>query len=714
MAFRLIPQDILIKEVGKEYTLLSREKKFYLDNTSGEVFEKRPFGFSITRDWKYFVVDLERIYSYKGLLKKVEELDDSIFIQLTVNYKLKLLPEINTRFLQDLIASEKSHLSLMNTLISDWIDEYTNNHSGFMKNFVSTKHGLEDFLAAKAFSKGIALEVVVGLKKDSGDFHNIQGEVPIRVLDYAGKVNLGFNIDLEVSEINQVKGVFTLSASQNLKRKIGKYIRNILKKHVDLNLHTLCFETNTTVRKIVESKLSELLSADGLSPLFLDLTVEVGDMPPQREQYEYTIEGVNNNSYKIKVNHILRLTLIDLGKYFSSGVKNLDSWLESELKRFTQDYIFEKEFTELVVNFDEKEIKENMKKEVEKIGFEVKQLTTVPDLQKILPKYIEFEIGDQHQFPTKRELNVKINVFVSGKVMNISRLQGLLSPKTTAETLQKKMKEAVLGVAKRFIRALEPEDFYMRFEITSDGAESESEKLESLIKEKLREDFGVETTEVTCKVLETDLIKVYNALLGDTYLINVESRSGEIVYDIPFDVVGVSEEGWHVFKAKSNALKKEPKSILQQIAKRMKYYIEMRLSDYWEYKLLNNNEEAMTEILTHLSNGLKRMRKEFGLKIVCSEAWNSKRSPRELAIRKESQMKREKESEIKEMIYNKKVKDAEKLIDLDITPTIQKYQDHPEKIEEDLKALEREHLMKPNSKKIEEENNRTNNKKKEE
>lgn len=697
MAFKLISKKTLIKEVGAKYIPQPNEKLFYRDLNSEQIFHKKPFVSTSSRDWKYYVVDKEEIHEQKGIQKKIEILDSSISITLIINYQFHFSGEfVNTDLLKALILNQESQQKTFENRISNTIDEYVNQTSNFINNFYNVKPALIVFLENKMLEQGITLKTTINLKENTSQDNNITGTVPIRVFDYPGKINLGFSIDLEIIESRKVEGLLSLSKPDSLKNKIANIIRNVIRDSKLINLHKLYFKTNTVVREIIEQNLTDILYDYGLTPSFIDLGTKLSNIPPKRKQIEYKIECITKNGYPVTVNHLLILTLKDLGKYFSEGIQDLDDWLESELKRYTQDYILDKEFTDLIVKFEEEEVKKGIKGEVESIGYEIKQLITMPDLQKIIPNYIKIETGKQQEFSTKNDkLKVKLNIVINAKITNIAKIAWLLNPVTKPNDILQNIEERILNVTRQYIHSIEPEDFYMKFEIPKrHSTKSLADELIDKISDKLIHDFGIENPDIICKPLETELVKKFNAIEGKSHLIEIDSNSGFIKYDIPYDVISVSETGWYRFKTWCNTINiNNSNTLLEQITKRIKNFIELELAENWSNDYVDVQDTVFKEEFSnYLEDGVEMIKKEFGLTIKISKGWKRYLNPLEISFEELRKKELKNNKDIKALLLDNKMQESKALINQNKLDKTVAYSKDPELRKEKLQEIEKQTL----------------------
>ncbi|MDO5968876.1 hypothetical protein Q4Q35_03570 [Flavivirga aquimarina] len=659
MAFKLIKKDINPPyfEAYKGYTPNTGEKLVFEDEKTGELYAEKP-GFSLkSRKWKYLVVDSSIPVGKRGYFRKLESLDDAMEITLKINYNFRLLTDIDIHFLREIMSSGSLH-TFFESRLNRWIDEFLSKNPDFISDFFQAKKRLLQSLRDTARTKGILLEIA--LLDDNEDRNNdeISGVIDIKTSDYYGRVSLNYTLDCEIKEDNIPRGKLSLVRKDILKREVRKEIRESIESIGNLKLHTLYFDINKSIRSKIENKLEKYLSKKGLRLTFIHLKIDLPNVPLFRERFDYTVEGKTKNTYPISINHSIILTLEDLGKYYSSGITEVVPWVKKEMTRITQDYIFEHNFTELVIDFQDQWIRDEMRKILENKGYRIKQLITIPDLEKVVPDTIEIEIGDDLEFETKRnDVKVKIGVQVNGKVNEIERMKDILHPKKAVKDIVELIKKSVVNEIRLIIHAMEPQHFYMHFDhpSTDTNEAAVSEQITKRIIKLLEVKYGIAINTFICKSLETNLEKKFREIHMRTKTVEIESKSGEINETVRFDVVSVFKDGWHIFKAKCDTLgKQDSTAMLDDIAKRIKDNVESALDEFRFDFVAVKNVEFKTRFFEFLRASAQSISEDFGLGITFSKSIGRGMTSVEKDMREE--LKAERKHKRKK---NKKIRGAE-------------------------------------------------------
>ncbi len=660
MGWKTIKNDVFI-EVTRDYKEGSNERVYTRDLDSNQILDRRPVFRVGSRNLKYYVLNFEKVYDYNGLSKELKSLDNSITLNLSISYNFQFQKDPSNELLNLFFKLRGSQKQL--NFLSDWIDEFSAGQPSFVIKYFERKEELLQYLTNKAQRLGLKLEIVIQEdKKNEVGYLQVSGQVVVRVKDYYGKIPLNYEIDLDIEPSKKSKATLALAAKDGLKDKIERCIKRTVQNEKNLSLHSMSFETSSTVRELVELALVELLKEDGLLLSFCTLEIDL-KKPKTRVQLNLKVDCITRNKHTISVDHALILTLMDYGVFLSSGVKDIEKWAKEELERVTQDYTFERNFTDLIINFDDELIKNKMREETQAIGFEIKQLILIPNLEKIIPNYVSFDTAD-YEFSLKmNDMKVKLNIIFNARIKDLSKISILISPKSNAHTIVKRIKDFVVNEVSLFMHDIEPDDFYKYFDRPNEvGDIPIAEQLKNKVQQKTQNQFGLEVSDIICKSPDTELIRSFNKLIGHSTVLEIKNKTETIDFKIPFDVINVDRNGWFIFKAKISALNGASvldllKNIKDRMEKFVVYRIENKLShDFSRVK----SSEFIKAFLVTLIKGVEVIREDFGLTIKLSESWVRGASQSELAFieRMKIQREYEKQLELEQAKYHNEIMKA--------------------------------------------------------
>ncbi|RPH33035.1 MAG: hypothetical protein EHM93_06905 [Bacteroidales bacterium] len=606
----------LIREVDSTYKPNSSEKKYYLDKGSMEVYENKPISFS-KKEWAYYIIDFNEIVEIKGLKKELTELDNSCSLSITINYSAQI-QQNHQKDLIKLLVTEPRFENALNNRIVRWISTFASNEPQFVKRFYSLQTKLKNYLEDEARKLGLSLDLAIEVREEKVS-KTLRGQVDVKVNDFHNRIPLSYELEVNVLENKKVEGMQTLMNTIKLDEKVKEIIKKSINSKSTIDLHYFHFNLHTGLREFLIRELDIDLDRDGLKPEFLTLESQLRNVPPERSQLIHNVSCITKNSYGIDIEHHLILTLKNLGDFYNSGIKDINEWVKDELNRITQDCIFEKDFTELALNFNSDYIKLEMAKSLTKKGYEIRQLITIPKLEGIIPDHFDFEVGNDIEFPThKEDVRIKLNIIASGKIEDPKKIARLINPKTTRDGIISKMKETVVNTVRQFIHQVDPKRFYLNFNFPENGkGDSLADELRKKILSKLNEEFGTKEVDIILKQLETDLVRSFKTLFGVNHTINIEIYQLQAKFDAQFMVVSVHEDSYDLFKAKCDAYKsKDILILLEDISRFVKHNVELHLNKIHELNEENINTDEFFRHLVVLLNATRNIVAEaFGLDI---------------------------------------------------------------------------------------------------
>lgn len=596
------------------------EKIVIINGKTGEVLQRKPL-LKVVHDLRYYRVSTRNTAECEGPTCTVRDIRTGQEIHIKVVYEASCVMGHEVQVVQALYKDNHAG-AFLNHLIEGWIQDFVRDQgkSEFIQSFFERRDALEKHLRQKANDYvGLSLDLSLSLEnEDKLDSWPIKfGNIPVRAQDYDQELNIKFEAELHVDETRKINAVLGYSRLPWLTDLIKTHIQGFILKTV--TLHKLCYETDS-VRQMLIQSLNQILSKQGRRIGFL--TFEFTDTPALPKEFVYFEHGLNCTIKKcphpIRVEHKLQMALMDTGKFHNARINNLEQWVQQKLDRITQDILFEKTYVELLLYFDENEIKREMQKEAELIGYIVKQLIVIPGLREIVLPTDGFDISCKANFATHdTRVQVGLAVVVTGKIKDLTKVESYLNPQTD---IFKHIEDEVVRETQRIMHGVDPERFYMRFRFSDREKESPVEQvLEKGITEKLVETFHADANEirVILKILETDLTKRLEGLQAGLYEVTVTAlpSSGQIdaqlvTFRIMFQVLGVHKDGWYTFRAhNSRPLDEEIEQIKRIIGEDLKAKLDRVPSHILIYK----NLETMYEMWKVFPSTIQKIIDTFGL-----------------------------------------------------------------------------------------------------
>jgi hypothetical protein len=314
---------------------------------------------------------------------------------------------------------------------------------------------------------------------------------------------------------------------------------------------------------------------------------------------EHEVITKTKDAQVVEIQHNLALTLIDSVKLKLSGIKDVKTWAKHRLDQFTNNAIIERNYAEVLINMEDSVIKRPMQEACRHIGYELKQLITVPGLE--IEKFY-FETNDNstaglNEYSTKDpRLKISLNIIVDGRLdLHNEKTKAYIKP---GFDIIAGMKRNVVEYAKIHINEITPDECFTQQFIFE-------ETLLQLIHTKLKATYGFKELSVLIKFLENDLSKRLSLLQEKPMMVELSADWDERRYALWFRILGVSPNGWYRFRTNNYKTTEEE---LNDIARMVKNGMEsaiLRTGDLISGKV----------IVTEFKNIQPRVRHEFGLDI---------------------------------------------------------------------------------------------------
>lgn len=301
----------------------------------------------------------------------------------------------------------------------------------------------------------------------------------------------------------------------------------------------------------------------------------------------------------VEIQHDLALTLKDHMKFKLSGIADIKAWARNRLEQFTNNAVIEMRYAEVLVDMQESVIRQPMQQACLQIGYELKQLITVPGLE--IEKFY-FETIDENttsltEYITKDpRLKISINITVEGRMdLHDNNTKKYIKP---GIDIIAGMKKNVVEFARGYINTITPDEcFTQQF--------SFEDNLLILLRKKLNQTYGFKELSVVIKFLENNLSRRLSLLQEKPKQVELSAEWEERKYIFWFRVQGVATNGWYRFRANNYKTTTEE---LDEIARMVKNGLEA--------PIMRTREEISGKVIAaEFAKVCFRVRQEFGLDI---------------------------------------------------------------------------------------------------
>lgn len=385
-------------------------------------------------------------------------------------------------------------------------------------------------------------------------------QVGSELRDWDEKVDLDVELRLGVLPGHELEAYRAAVDLEEQKRELRALIETFISSSVTLHQYQL--ELQTTVRQRLEERLGEQVRIYGRRidklivqavPFPVKTWVDekiVVDFRPREFPRALTVES-----------HVL-LSLKDTGEYFRAGKHEIKSWLTANVGEVVREVLFGLTYQDLWQKNEGKkaEIETKLSARVEKIGYEVRQITTITDLEAELlkgaiPIHIEGEF-----FTRLAKYAVGLEIQVDATLESREHIPDLL---TRYENVTESMTNILRRRIEQKMHTIDPENFYLEFEVARVPAPNNPlpdsptipirQQLEQVIETTLRDELKCKAANISCKQLETELSKIYDQLLRQRFSFEIETHfdigQPALTFEGRFQVLSVDEHGWQAFRS---------------------------------------------------------------------------------------------------------------------------------------------------------------------
>lgn len=374
--------------------------------------------------------------------------------------------------------------------------------------------------------------------------------LPVRVRDWDGKFDLEISAEFPVRPEGERLAYLSLGRQGELRQKVQQAVGEYFAEAV--TLHQFHTELQLLVKSGLGERLDSLAAAHGRRLGNLSLAGHPFDgviaFTKIEHEFDYQLAEYPKPVH-IKIE--LLVELVDLGRYARAGRPDLAAWARGRVEKGVEKSLFGITYSNLGLNLEEKkaEIEGRMRDEAAAIGYELKQLITITDLEfDILRR--PFTVSMEGEFPT-RLANLKVRLAIEA-TLRIDDPRQVAEPLNRRQDVRQLIRDTVENALRQKMHTVEPENFYMAFEVPREGGLSVRRELEAEIRQVVGEEFHADLLSVSCKQLETEISGLLARLMTDPCsfeITAIQSTGGPPVeFEGSFRVLGVDHEGWATFQ----------------------------------------------------------------------------------------------------------------------------------------------------------------------
>ena len=569
------PLDAIIRRVPARPRAVSAFEKFVMiDCKTKKATTARPW----FREVKNFVVVNRnadgQVVEYDLPTIEVRDLEHDRGIGLNFKCWVSCPAGNEERAVEALFDAEQNASDVFERKIRQWVDEFIGGRRGdFIHRYFELKSDLLSKLIARARDEmGLDLQMRVSLDGETRSFSVLEFTVDpllVRVKDYHEPQHLKINCQLEIDPDTKIYANVYRRRAGELKDAIGPQARSFFEHNVTLEQ----FYDDLNHPDVIEpfkKVLNERLRLEGRRVGFFHLSSTSSDSALKQFEFELDVKvKLQEFPEQITISNHARMKRRNIAVYKAKGSRKLNEWLTEQLSQIIPDVLFYEKYIDLLIDFHREDteegngstlkrtIRNRLSNEAQKIGYELKYLTTIPNV-KPLTWLDFFTITVEGKFET----NIS-NFFVKLSIPITVRLQTLEDEKVRSrlnrlEDIPELMRKKAHTVVSQFLHTVDPERFYTTFLFPNPEKYPNKQAIEQeiidRITEVLEQSFAAEIASIVPKIVDTEPIIRWRELQEKVCDFDFEVtplRGGEpIKFKGKFQVEHIAENGWYKFESR--------------------------------------------------------------------------------------------------------------------------------------------------------------------
>jgi hypothetical protein len=576
-------------EVSK-YVSSSTKKLVIVDARNKEVLEKKPL-ISFGRQLEFFLVssgsDRRNIAESNISGFSIVDFATDQNIDISVKYEVSCLAGKEEEVVLALFDSTDTVGVIFEGKLISWLKEYESiniKFSEFTTNYAQQLLDLQKYAVGEAKGIGLNLKLRLSLRLDESDqlkpFSVESSDFPILLNNFEEEVNFRFRANLSIVDNGKVNAILSYNQLGKLKDILQEAVQVYFRQNV--SLYNFCYNFEESTRKGLVANLDQVLALHGrkIEGFFpspdLAAHLRMPEPDPIQCDVQHEIQGYglviiknvlevepkHQNSKKSSEESILR--------YQKARILDVQKWFKAKLEKTIHSYLFDFSYVDILLKYDSRSIKAQLDEEAESIGYEIRLISTVPDLKPLKLRTEGFRFESSETFYTRQNsVKIKLGINIRGKIENLESIKDILNdPQNDVNAL---IAKEVIDSIQIVLHGVEPADFYAQEGLISyvddySSGEAIKNKVVNAISGSLKEKFGA-SSQITLQALNTELLDLINELTrgadhGFEILLASSRDAGEkILFTGLFQINGVAKDQWDTFATRKPSVEDVKKSI---------------------------------------------------------------------------------------------------------------------------------------------------------
>jgi hypothetical protein len=552
---QVLPLDPVIRPVTSDYKpRTAAERIVIIDARTRSVLPKRPL-FSSSH-FRYYAVstssDPHNVAQAQIGGYSLQDLSFKLPVSLTYEVRCRPGNEASAALalFNDAVAPGEM---LQRAITRALVEAGSPGIPDFVRRYIADKPSLESAIASKVQNETrLDLNIRLSLDQERSLNPVVVANAHLRILvqDYDDQEqDLGFRVTLDVDDARKVDAILSYRYFQQLHEIVPREIVRFFRERV--TMQAFCVELNSTaLRSGLIERINGAVASFGRKVGSLRLG---GTLP----EIEFFYQGSHPVVCRLPeypdpvvISNEVQMNLRNLALFKSATTEKVGPWLQKQLDEVIPEILFGVKYIDVLIRFQNYVvlIKQALVERAAAIGYEIKQLITVPDLEPLrLKEPFTIDAGGTFELRLPN-FSVSLQLVITTRIPNLETVESYLN---RLQNVLKLMEDAVLATARQYLHSVHPERFYMRFAFTEiKGEVAVHAELVKKVEERL-EKFGAEVIDVVIKVGDTEIITRLRELQRQICPFNVNVTSlfpGEtIVLKGNFQVQSVDSDGWNRF-----------------------------------------------------------------------------------------------------------------------------------------------------------------------
>jgi hypothetical protein len=484
---------------------------------------------------------------------RLQDLEHAVL--LTAFYEVRCRPGNEIQAAVALYDPSAAPGEVFEQLLTRWLIELGEQGiSHLVRGYLDDRAALSARIVARAIAE-TGLEVNVRLSLDAEQ--TLKTIVASRdhlraiVSDYQDEEqDVDVRITLDVDETNRINAILQFHRDMEIQGLVLREVPKFIRRHV--TMQAFCTDLGSTaIRQTLAEQLDSLLAPYGRKVGAIRLEAKPCSLKFFFQAQRDVTCRLHEYPTPVVISNKVQMILSDVRQYKTAKSPDLHAWLQQKLDRFIPEMLFGVQYIDVLVRFQtfEQEIKRVLSAEAAAIGYQIKQLITVPDLEPIKLRD-PFTLDTSGTFETRlTNFHVKLQMVVTACIPILEEIESFLNRQQNVKQL---MTEAIAGAARQYLHGIQPQRFYMHWDFAEGEERSVENELREAIEKQLKDRFHAEVIEIVLKVVDTDVIERLRKFQEKIcrFQAEVESLNGNetLTFKGNFQVDGVNENGWHRFQ----------------------------------------------------------------------------------------------------------------------------------------------------------------------